>query len=251
MRHSKSGIGRSLDVYYRDLARTERMDRLNSHFVSSGDLVFDIGAHVGDRTASFLRLGATVVSLEPQPRVFRALRLIHGRNPQATLRAQAVGAVAGELEMFLNSENPTISTLSPDLIAAAQNAQGWKGQTWDARHIAPVVTLDQLVTTYGSPGFVKIDVEGHEAEVLAGLSAPLPLLSFEFTTIQRDVAHKCIARLSGLGDYKFNLSFGEDHTLVYSNWTNAGAISAQIAALPESANSGDIYARLVMDNGIP
>lgn len=243
MRLNRSGIARSLDVYYRDGVRTQRMDALNRQFVRAGDLVFDIGAHVGDRTASFLRLGAHVVSLEPQPRVFRALRLLHGRNPQATLCAQAVGAVAGELEMFLNTDNPTISTLSTDLIAAAQGAQGWQGQTWDGCHVVPVVTLDHLIATYGTPHFVKIDVEGHEAEVLAGLSAPLPLLSFEFTTIQRDVAYACIARLAALGDYVFNLSLGEDHALLHAEWISSDDISAQISALPESANSGDVYAR--------
>lgn len=245
MHHNQSGISRSLDVYYRDAARTARMDTLNRQFVRAGDLVFDIGAHVGDRTASFLRLGATVVALEPQPRVFRALRLIHGRTPQATLHAQAVGAVAGELEMFLNIDNPTISTLSPDLIAAAQVAQGWQGQTWDARHVVPVVTLDHLIATYGTPDFVKIDVEGHEAQVLAGLSTPLPLLSFEFTTIQRDVADACIGRLQSLGNYVFNVSLGEDHTLVHLEWMSVDAVSTYIKTLPEIANSGDVYARRV------
>jgi FkbM family methyltransferase len=245
MRHGQSGIARSLDVYYRDAARTQRMDGLNSQFVRANDLVFDIGAHVGDRTASFLRLGAKVVALEPQPRVFRALRLIHGRNPQATLCAQAVGAAAGTLEMFLNTDNPTISTLSHDLIAAAQTAQGWQSQTWDARHTVQVITLDHLIATHGIPHFVKIDVEGHEAEVLAGLTTALPLLSFELTTIQRDVAHDCIARLATLGEYAFNLSLGEDHALLHPDWINADAIGAQIDALSESANSGDIYARRV------
>lgn len=34
-------------------------------FVKSGDLVFDVGANVGNRTAVFLRLGARVVAVEP------------------------------------------------------------------------------------------------------------------------------------------------------------------------------------------
>lgn len=243
MRRDKSGIGRSLDTYYRDDGRTERMDRLNAQFVKAGDLVFDIGAHVGDRTASFLRLGARVTAVEPQPRVFRALRLMHGRHPNATLRCEAVGAEAGTLEMFLNTDNPTVSTLSQDFVEAAQTAQGWQGQRWDRRITVPVVTLDQLVMDYGVPDFVKIDVEGHEAEVLAGLSTALPQLSFEFTTIQRDVAEACIARLCGLGQYIFNLSLGEDHALPEGAWISGPAMQAKISLLPESANSGDVYAR--------
>jgi FkbM family methyltransferase len=244
MRHNQSGIGRSLDVYYRDAARTARMDQLNGHFVKKGALVFDIGAHVGDRTGSFLRLGARVVALEPQPRVFRALRLIHGRTPGAIMRSEAVGAAPGYFEMFVNSDNPTISTLSPDLIAAARSADSWQGQVWDGQISVRVTTLDLLVASYGLPDFVKIDVEGHEAEVLAGLSKPLPLLSFEFTTIQRDVAYACIARLSAIGRYSFNLSLGEDHALQCEEWISAVEMEKFIARLPEGANSGDVYARL-------
>ncbi|HRD74433.1 MAG TPA: hypothetical protein PK264_00620 [Hyphomicrobiaceae bacterium] len=59
-------LARSIVTYHGDAAKTAAMDHLYSRFVKPGDLAFDIGAHVGDRTASFLRLGARVVALEPQ-----------------------------------------------------------------------------------------------------------------------------------------------------------------------------------------
>ena len=49
------------------------MDRLYGQFVRPGDLVFDVGAHVGDRIAAFRRLGARVVAVEPQPALVRTL----------------------------------------------------------------------------------------------------------------------------------------------------------------------------------
>ena len=58
---------RSLRIYYGDRRRAAAMDRLYGNFVRPGDLVFDVGAHVGDRVASFRRLGARVVAVEPQP----------------------------------------------------------------------------------------------------------------------------------------------------------------------------------------
>jgi FkbM family methyltransferase len=238
-----AAIGRSLDIYYRDGARTARMDRLNAAFVAPGDLVFDIGAHVGDRTGSFLRRGASVVALEPQPDVFRALRLIYRRCPLAVLLPLSAGAQVGEIALHLNSRNPTVATADPAFVAAAAGAEGWEDQVWDGVITVPVTTLDALVARHGLPDFVKIDVEGHEPAVLQGLSIALPALSFEFTTMQRAAALACIDRLSDLGRYAYNLSFGEDHALRHIRWRSGAALGAEILNLPPSVNSGDVYAR--------
>ena len=240
-----TAIGRSLSIYYRDVARTERMDRLHAGFISPGALAFDIGAHVGDRTSSFLRLGASVVALEPQPRLFRLLRLIHGRSERASLLPVAAGRAPGQAMLHLNPCNPTVATLEPDFIAAARGAPGWQGQVWDGQMRVPVTTLDALIARFGVPGFVKIDVEGHELAVLQGLSTALPALSFEVTTIQRSVALACVRHLQQLGSYEYNLSLGEEHLLRHSPWLGADEIAASLAALPEGANSGDVFARRV------
>lgn len=246
LKQNAAAIGRSLDTYYRDQERTQRMDRLNAAFVPKGGLVFDIGAHVGDRTASFLRLGASVIALEPQPRVFRALKLIHGRTSEAVLLCQAAGAQPGEIMMHLNTNNPTVSTASQDLIATAASANEWKDQVWDSQIQVPVTTLDYLIEEHGAPDFVKIDVEGHELDVLRGLSAPVPALSFEFTTIQRDVALACIDRLGELGRYEYNASLGEEHVLRHQNWIGPTEVRDQITSFPSDVNSGDVYARQVL-----
>jgi FkbM family methyltransferase len=237
------GIRRSFDIYYRDHARTARMDRLNAAFVTPGATVFDIGAHVGDRTGSFLRLGARVVALEPQPLIFRALRRIYGRCPRATLIRAAAGESAGEMELLLNPSNPTVATLDPAFIAAASGSPGWEDQVWSGSITVPVTTLDALIEKHGKPCFVKLDVEGHEPEVLKGLSTALPLLSFEVTTIHRGAAHACIERLSSLGRYEFNISVGEEHALQLPAWVDHDTMRKTIDGLSDSANSGDVYAR--------
>lgn len=221
------------------------MDALNSKFVRPGGLAFDIGAHVGDRTGSFLRLGTRVVAVEPQPQVFRALRLIQGRQPNAILLQAAVGAAPGTLVLHVNSANPTISTASRDLISAAQGAREWAGQVWDREISVPVTTLDDLIKDHGLPDFIKIDVEGHELEVLKGLSHPVRALSFEFTTIQRDVAYECLNALATLGTYRFNLSLGEEHALRLGAGIAAQDMVNVLKELPMSANSGDVFAERI------
>jgi len=237
-------LGRSLDIYYRDKARAQRMARLNALFVPPGGLAFDIGAHVGDRTASFVQLGASVVALEPQPRVFRALRLVHSKTQNVVLLQAAAGARPGVMEFYVNTANPTVSTASSDLIVAARSAENWKAESWDHAITVPVTTLEQLISDYGRPDFVKIDVEGYEFQVLEGLDTPIRSLSFEFTTLQREIACACVRRLGELGTYDFNVSFGEEHNLRHATWRRPSEICEEIRNCPAAANSGDIYAVL-------
>jgi FkbM family methyltransferase len=235
---------RSLRIYYGDRRRRGALDRHYARFVGSGDLVFDIGSHVGDRVAAFRRLGARVIAVEPQPALATTLRLFYGRDKAVTVEETAVGRTAGITALKLNLDNPTVSTASEAFIAAAHDAPGWEGQHWIRTVEVPVTTLDALIARHGAPRFIKIDVEGYEAEALAGLSAPVAALSFEFTTIQRDVARACIARCAAIGYGAFEASLGESLAFVHGRKLAADEIGDWLMGLPDCANSGDIYATL-------
>lgn len=232
---------RSFRIYYGDKKRAAAMDRLYRQFVRSGDLVFDVGAHVGDRVASFQRIGARVVAVEPQPAMVRALRLLYGRSKSVTIEALAVGRAEGRARMLINVDNPTVSSISAAFVQAADGAPGWETQRWSETAEIEVTTLDALIATHGVPVFIKLDVEGFEAEALSGLSQQVAALSFEFTTIQRDVGLACIERCAALGYARFNAALGESQALV-GEWVSARDIAAWLTALPQTANSGDVYA---------
>jgi FkbM family methyltransferase len=236
------GVMRSLGVYYGRKSRRIEKDRLYAQFVKAGDLVFDVGAHVGDRVASFRRLGARVVAVEPQPALALALKALYGRDRNVTIETRAVGRSPGTLTMMINVDNPTVSTVSSAFIDAAKGAQGWEGQVWDRTIAVPVTTIDALMKAHGVPNFVKIDVEGYEGEALAGMTRPVDVLSFEFTTIQREVAQSCIARCQALGFQRYNAAIGESQKL--GEWRSTEDIARWVSELPHAANSGDIYARM-------
>lgn len=218
------------------------MDRLYKGFIQRGDLVFDVGAHVGDRIASFRRLGARVVAVEPQRAMARVLRLLYGLSSAVAIEEAAVGREPGRARILINTDNPTVSSVSRAFVDAARGAPGWETQHWMQSDEIAITTLDTLIARHGWPSFIKLDVEGFEAEALLGLSQAVPALSFEFTTIQREVALACIERCSSLGYTRFNAALGESQTLV-NDWVTAEAIARWLEDLPQSANSGDIYAR--------
>jgi FkbM family methyltransferase len=238
------GVLRSMRIYYGGRTHGMALDRMYGAFIRPGDLAFDIGAHVGDRVACFRRLGARVVALEPQPALARALRLLFAFDRQVTIEQAAIAREGGSVELMINIDNPTVSTASRDFVDAAKDAAGWREQRWTKSVSVPATTLDALIARHGTPIFIKIDVEGFEAEALAGLSQPVAALSFEFTTIQRDVALAAIARCEALGFKAFNAALGESRALAHPEWIAAAAITQWLSALPHEANSGDIYARL-------
>jgi FkbM family methyltransferase len=237
-------IVRSLRIYYGDRSRSAAMDRLYSGFVRRGDLVFDIGAHVGDRVGSFRRLGARTVAVEPQPAMVKVLKLFYGRDTDVAIEAVAIGRGIGATSMMINADNPTVSTASREFVNAARDAPGWETQRWTRSIQVQMTTLDSLIDKHGAPAFIKIDVEGFEEEALQGLTRPVKALSFEFTTIQRDVALRCIERCIDLGYARFNASLGESQIFVNADWVGAKEIARWLTGLPQAANSGDIYAAL-------
>ena len=235
------GVLRSLRIYHGNPARNRAMGALYGRFISPGDLVFDIGAHVGDRIRAFRRLGARVVAVEPQPALHRTLRTLFGRDDAVTLVPSAVGRTGGTATMMINLDNPSVSTLSKDFIAASHGAAGWERQAWPRSSEVPVTTLDALIAEHGVPTFIKLDIEGFEAEALAGLSHRPAALSFEFTTIQRAVALAALDRCVALGYTHFCTALGESQKL--SAWRGAADVAGWLATMPHAANSGDIYAR--------
>lgn len=238
------GLARSLWLYRRP-GRQQGLRRLYSPFLGPGDLAFDIGAHVGDRTLAFAALGARVVAFEPQPLLAAFLHRGVGRRDGVEVVAQAVGAEVGVGVLQVSRATPTVSSLNArwtrDIGACNP---GFAGVRWDRRVDVPVTTLDRLIETHGRPGFCKIDVEGHEAEVLAGLSTPLPALSVEFVAGALDGTRSCVDRLEQLGDYRFDFVIGEQRKFQWNEWRRAADVREWLAHGADGVASGDLYARL-------
>lgn len=242
------GLLRSLVVYWRP-GRQPALRRLYATFVRPGSLVFDVGAHLGDRTAAFSSLGARVIALEPQPRVAVWLRRLVGRRSGVEIVEEAVGPSEGTAHLAVSRRTPTVSTVSRlwrDRMPE-RNA-GFEGVRWEDEIEVPMTTLDALVERFGLPDFCKLDIEGYEAEALEGLSRAVPALSVEFVRGGLEVAEACVSRLERLGRYEYNAVAGEDRSFVFDGWLSAGEAHAWLRGGADDLAFGDLYARLIEDS---
>ncbi len=239
---SWAGLARSLVIYR---ARPWRIARLTGFYrgiVSPGDLAFDIGAHAGNRTLALLRAGARVVALEPQ-RLFHAF-LARDLPATVTLLPLAAGRATGRASLAVSRLHPTVSSLTLGFAERMRAAPGFSRVHWDAEQTVDVTTLDALIAAHGLPRFVKIDVEGFEAEVLAGLAQPVPWIAFEYLPATPETTAACVQRLAALGPYEYNLVNGEGRSFALAAWRDASGIGAALAQAAPNGRPGDVYARL-------
>ncbi len=146
---------------------TETLHRL----IDPGDLVVDVGANVGYLTSlAAARAGADgrVISYEPHPAVFGMLSANvarwreHSEVASVDARQAAVSDHEGTAEL---SSGPLFHVNMG--LAALADADAPAGTNGANRIRVDVHTLDDVLGE--TPvGLLKIDVEGHEPEVLAG-----------------------------------------------------------------------------------
>ena len=107
------GLARSMAIYHGIAGRQRRMRELYSSLLRPGDLVFDIGAHAGNRSRAFASLGCDVVALEPQPDFARVLRMLFAGTPQVTVVEAAASNAPGRATLSISERTPTVTTLAP------------------------------------------------------------------------------------------------------------------------------------------
>lgn len=208
--------------------------------INPGDLIFDVGANLGNYAELFAGIGARVVALEPNPDCVSHIRRSYPKMKIDTVNT-AVGACPGVATIRI-AQRSDISSMSADWMHAIAKAQSIDDSVWSSNLTVPVITLDSLIQRYGKPRFIKIDVEGFEENVLAGLSEPTELLSFEFNTNFLDATSRCLELLGRLGDWKFNYVVGEPHNFELSDWVNAEQLSKRLEVLDKSLGYGDVFA---------
>jgi len=238
------GLARSLAIYHGIPLRQRRLRRLYAQLTAPGDLVFDVGAHAGSRVRAFASLGCRVIAIEPQPDFAWLLRRLFAHQRRVEVVEAGVSDAVGRASMSVSERMPTVTTLATPWRESRATEPDFARVQWNHRLEIPTTTLDALVERFGLPAFVKIDVEGAEPAVLAGLSRAVPAMSFEYLSRALDHVESCLARLAALGPYRYNWSAGESYRFGSTEWLTGRELLEQIPVAAHAPRHGDVYARL-------
>jgi FkbM family methyltransferase len=242
------------DLYWRIagkhwiLARRKQLDFYRQLLTGlrPGDLIFDIGANEGFKTDLFLRLGARVVAIDPDEmnqsilrERFARFRFV--RRPVAIV-GKAISDSSSQETMWIDGPGSAVNTLSRKWATAlnanrARHSHGHSGLDFTRKKTVETMTVEQLISAYGVPIFIKIDVEGYELNVIRGLQRPVPHLSFEVNLPEfRSEGLECVEILGRLATAgKFNYAVECEQGLALQRWLGADEFLHVLGQCTESA----------------
>jgi FkbM family methyltransferase len=220
-------------LFNRDaILRRKARRQFYSSFLQPGDLVFDVGANLGNYAEALCAVGATVVAIEPDPRNVKILKR-RLQSAHAHIEPCALGRSEGSAELRIASDRVDLSTLSKRW---AENQKA----DWQGTVRVPVRTLDSIAKEYGVPKYVKVDAEGYDAEVLRAMSFRPEIFSFEFLPDDMDIARECIQLFP---ECAFNFVIEQRSRFELNRWASGEEILTALLDLPKTVLYGDVFAK--------
>jgi FkbM family methyltransferase len=159
-------------------------------------LIFDIGYNAGDFSDHMLQLypDAKIVAMDGDPS--------HKKNdPSIEFICGVISDVDGvDVDFYSPSKGSPIASINTDYMKKVRHSEHLIG-------VNPVrvrsYTLDSLISVYGKPDIIKLDVEGAELAALRGLHQKCGVVLFEWCEELYEEAVKCVNVLKELGYSEF------------------------------------------------
>jgi FkbM family methyltransferase len=170
-------VGFDIDIKQTYLALIQSSDRPN--------LFLDVGANYGTHSVLFLSAGIPAIAFEPNPSCFSHFQAICKLNDlSGRWEEVAIGKESGEIELVYPERNTWLGAVASDVVSNLKKFDDLKTVR------VPIKTLDYYSSEIPrGKALIKIDVEGHEVEVLKGgthvLRDCIPKIIFESNDAQK------------------------------------------------------------------
>ncbi len=212
VRHHWTGDSVRLDMFvhrtywYHGKRREEHLMRWFAAVLKPGDVVVELGGHIGYLTlyyASLVGEKGRVIVFEPGPNNLPFIKDNTAGKRNVEIRERAVGDKPGTLPMYIETLSGMNNSMVADFEQLETNAK-YSGVAPTIKKVdVPVVRLDDEFAAGSRIDFVKVDIEGFEFEALSGMENILatirPLLLVELNRRHDDTV--ALLRKHGYAGY--------------------------------------------------
>lgn len=160
--------------------RLEELQFYQSVIGLNNALIFDVGANVGNKSIIFSTISERVLLFEPDLRNIKILKARFENKSNIEIIDYALSSTKGTADYYAIRNDSAYNSLSDkhiNTVAKTRNIINRKNKV--IKYKVKINTLSFFIEMYGKPNYIKIDVEGHEKEVLFGLDQTVPWISFE------------------------------------------------------------------------
>jgi FkbM family methyltransferase len=179
-------------------------------------MLFDIGANCGNYTNANIDKYSKIICVDASGLQCELLKK-NVPSDKCTIVHTLVSSV--DTAKFYRCSASGISSASLDWVLgkgrfAPGNRYYEPSFQWTLDPVS-ITSLDQLIEIYGVPSFIKIDVEGHELEVIKSLTKYSGTIAFEWAEEMKTEAIETINYISAaLGHKKFYIQSEDAYTFV-------------------------------------
>lgn len=172
-------------------------------------MFFDIGANIGKWALANVKNTDKIVAVEASPITFQKLMDACKYENTILLLNYAVCDNKGQDITFYHADADTLSTLNKEWLTSEQSRFC---NTPYQELVCKTITIDEMISRYGKPDLIKIDVEGGEYECIRSLKQKVDLLCFEWAAEMNTITFQCLEHLSALGFTKFAIQLTDEYT---------------------------------------
>jgi FkbM family methyltransferase len=131
------------------------------------NLIYDVGMHKGEDTAFYLRKGFDVVAIEANAELCRECSHLFSNEIAAgrlTIIDKAISDTGGIISFFINERHSNWGTASLGWVKRNE-ARGAMSHEVEVE----ATTINDVLQQFGTPYYMKIDIEGADILCLSGL----------------------------------------------------------------------------------